>query len=348
MTTPGHELAGGRSRPGPDRLPVTLDEVLDAALRLEGSVRRTPVRRWRLLEQETGAALCLLKLESLQRTGSFKLRGALAALTTIEPDRRRRGVVAFSSGNHGQAVARAARLLGCPATVVLPDDAEPAKRSAVVGYGAEVVTYRRGAEDRQAVAEAIAAERGATLVPPFDHPAVIAGQGTATLELLGQSGEALDLLLVPVGGGGLAAGAAVVATGRPGGPKVVGVEPATADDTRRSLEMGQRVRLEDPRSIADGLLPESPGELTFELNRRLLGDVVTVSEAEIAAATLALLQRAKLVVEPSGAVGVAALAFGHLDVAGKRVGVLVSGGNVSPRRLAGLADLAGRSEWPRR
>jgi len=348
LTTPGHGLAGGRSRLGSGELPVTLADVVDAAGRLEGTVRRTPAYRWPLLEEETGAALCLLKLESLQRTGSFKLRGALNALAGIDPDRRRQGVVAFSSGNHGQAVARAARLLGCPATVVLPEDAEPAKRAAVLGYGAEVVTYRRETEDRKTVATQLAADRGATLVPPFDHPAVVAGQGTATLELLGQTDGPLDLLLVPVGGGGLAAGAAVVAASRPGGPKVVGVEPAGADDTRRSFDAGRRVRIEDPRSIADGLLTDCPGELTFEINRLLLSGVVTVTEAEIAAATVTLWQRAKLVVEPSGAVGVAALAFRHLDVAGKRVGILVSGGNVSPERLAAIAEMAQPREWPRR
>lgn len=348
MATPGHDVAGGRSRPGADRLPVTLLDVLDAAERLEGTLRRTPVFRWRLLEACTGAAVCLLKLENRQRTGSFKLRGALNALLGIDPLQRANGVVAFSSGNHGQAVARAAKILGAPATIVLPDDAEPAKRAAVSAYGADIVTYQRGVEEREAVAEAVVAERGGMLIPPFDHPRVIAGQGTATLELLGQAGDALDLVVVPVGGGGLAAGAAVVAASRPHGPRVVGVEPEGADDTRRSLEAGRRVRIDDPKSIADGLLPECPGELTFEINRRLLEAVVTVSDAEIAAATLALWQRAKLVVEPSGAAGVAAAAFGALDVSGKRVGIVISGGNVSPERAAMLASVAETTRWPGR
>ncbi|MGH9102075.1 MAG: threonine ammonia-lyase [Acidimicrobiales bacterium] len=299
---------------------------------------RTPVLRSATLDEAVGASVAL-KMESFQRSGSFKFRGAWSRLAAMDPETLRRGVVAYSSGNHGQAVALAARLAGTRATVLVPQDAAPVKTAAVAHYGAEILTYVRGQDDRVGLAESLCVRRGLTLVPPYEDRLVMAGQGTAALELLDEVGE-LDVLLVPVGGGGLVAGCAVATSASQPGTRVVGVEPAGADDTFRSLQAGRRLSVRGPASIADGLLAETPGELTFEVNRRLLSGVLTVSEQEIAAAVVFLLTRCKVVVEPSGAVGVAALLSRRPELSGRRVGVIVSGGNVDPATLAEVVALA--------
>jgi len=304
---------------------ISLQDVERAARRLEGVANRTPVLTSRTLDERAGAAV-FLKAESLQRAGAFKFRGAYNAISQLEES----GVAAFSSGNHAQAVALAARLLGKQATILMPLDAPPAKVEATRGYGAEVVTYDRYSEDREALGRALAEERGLPLVPPYDHPGVMAGQGTAALELLDEVGG-LDLLIVPVGGGGLIAGCATAVDGR---ARVVGVEPDAGDDTRRSLAAGERVEIEVPRTIADGLQATAPGRLTFGVNRERVDGIVTVSDEEIVEAMAFLFDRMKLVTEPSGAVGVAALLAGR--VAGRRIGVIVSGGNVGIERFCEL------------
>ncbi|WP_133915614.1 threo-3-hydroxy-L-aspartate ammonia-lyase [Streptomyces sp. NBC_00582] len=314
--------------------PLTLDDVLDAAARLEGVAHRTPVLRSRTLDEAVGAEV-FLKCENFQRVGAFKFRGAYNAASRLTPEQRARGIAAFSSGNHAQAVALAARELGTGAVIVMPEDAPRSKRAATEGYGAEIVTYDRYTGDREAVARALAAERGLALIPPYDHPHVMAGQGTAALELLEETGE-LDALLVPVGGGGLIAGCATAAKGTHPGIRIVGVEPEAGDDTRRSLEAGRRVEIAVPRTIADGQALTTPGELTFEVNRRLVDEIALVCDDEIRAAMRFAFERLKIVVEPSGATPLAALLSGRVGVPGRRVGVIVSGGNIDTERFAEL------------
>ncbi|MEU5099670.1 pyridoxal-phosphate dependent enzyme [Streptomyces sp. NPDC020996] len=312
--------------------PVTFDDVREAAARLSGVAHRTPVLRSRTLDALVGAEVHL-KCENLQRVGAFKFRGAYNAASRLTPEQLARGIAAYSSGNHAQAVALAARELGTTAVIVMPEDAPRSKRDATEGYGAEIVTYDRYTEDRAAVAEALAAERGLALIPPYDHPHVIAGQGTAALELLDESGE-LDELIVPVGGGGLIAGSATAAKGRYPGIRVVGVEPEAGDDTRRSLEAGRRVRIPVPRTIADGQALDTPGELTFSVNQRLVDTVVLVSDDEIRDAMRFAFERLKIVLEPSGATPLAALLTGRTDPLPRRVGLILSGGNIAADRFA--------------
>ena len=312
---------------------IGLDDVKAAARRLHGVAHRTPVLSSSTLDERVGARV-LLKAEPFQRTGSFKFRGAYNKVSSLSDDERARGVVGISSGNHGQAVALAARLHGSSATIVMPADAPALKLDATRGYGAEVVTYDRYTEDREAIGNRLADERGLTVVRPFDDSLVMAGQGTAALELLEEAGG-LDLFLAPVGGGGLIAGCATVVAP---GSRVVGVEPEAGDDTRRSLEAGERVEIPVPETIADALQVTKPGELTFEVNSRLLDRVVTVSDAELIEAMRFLFERLKLVVEPGGAAGVAALLAGKVE-AGGTVGVVVSGGNVGAARFAELLGI---------
>lgn len=317
---------------------LELDDVRAAARRLDGIAHRTPVLTSRTLDERTGARVCL-KAECFQRGGAFKFRGAYTKISSLPPEALARGVLAYSSGNHAQAVALAARLLGTSATILMPEDAPAAKVEATRGYGAEIVTYDRWTEDREELGARLAAERGLELVRPYDDPLVMAGQGTAALELLEQAPE-LDTLVVPVGGGGLLAGCATAAKALRPGIHVAGVEPEAGDDTRRSLEAGERVRIDVPRTIADGLQATQPGELTFEVNRRRADEIVTVSDNEILDAMEFLFDRLKVVAEPSGAVGVAALLAGKLDARGRAVGVIVSGGNVGAARFVEL--LSGR------
>ena len=322
---------------------IELEDVERAAERLRGVAHRTPVLTSRTLDERV-AARVHLKAECFQRGGAFKFRGAYNKISTLDGDALRRGVIAYSSGNHAQAVAIAAGLLGTHATIVMPEDAPTAKLDATRGYGGEVVLYDRWTESREEIGARLAEEGGLELVRPYDDPLVMAGQGTAVLELLEEAPE-LDLLLAPVSGGGLIAGCATAAKAHRPALRVVGVEPEAGDDTRRSLAAGERVRIDVPRTIADGLQAPEPGELTFEVNRRLVDEVVTVTDDEIVDAMSFLFDRLKLVVEPSGAVGVAALLSGKLEARGARVGVVLSGGNVGAARFAELVATspAGRS-----
>jgi threo-3-hydroxy-L-aspartate ammonia-lyase len=314
---------------------IGLDDVQAAARRLDGIAHRTPVLSSRTLDARVGARV-LIKAECLQRTGSFKFRGAYNKISSLSEDERGRGVAAFSSGNHAQAVALAARLLGTHATIVMPEDAPTLKLDATRGYGAEVVTYDRYSEDREAIGTRLAEERGLALVRPFDDSLVIAGQGTAALELLEEAGG-LDLLVAPVGGGGLIAGCATVVKGRLPEAQVIGVEPEDGDDTQRSLAAGHPVEVPVGRSIADSLQVPKPGDLTFSINKELLEAVVTVSDQELLDTMRFLFERMKLVTEPGGAAAVAALLAGKLDhEPNTTIGLIVSGGNIGAARFAQL------------
>lgn len=311
---------------------ASFDDVRAAAERLRGVTHRTPVVTSATLDARTGARV-FLKAENLQRIGAFKIRGAYNTIAQLEPERKRGGVVAFSSGNHAQGVALAAQLLGVTATIVMPSDAPAAKLAATRGYGAEIVTYDRERMNRAELAASIAAERGATLVPPYDDPAIIAGQGTVALELIEDAGQ-LDVLLVCLGGGGLLAGCTLAATALSPGVRVYGVEPDAGDDWVRSWRENRIVSIPVPKTIADGQQTQSPGELTWPIVRALAAGVVTVSDDEIRTAMRFAFERLKLVVEPSGASALAALLFGRVDVRGARVGVTISGGNVDPATFA--------------
>jgi threonine dehydratase len=312
---------------------LSLDDVRDAAARLDGVAHRTPVLRSRTLDGVVGAEVHL-KAECFQRGGAFKFRGAYSLISTLDAAQRAAGVVAFSSGNHAQAVALASQLLGVRAAIVMPEDAPALKLAATRGYGAEVVTYDRYRDDRAAIAADLAAERGAVLVPPFDHPLIMAGQATAALELFDEAGR-LDTLLAPIGGGGLVAGCATAAAALDPGIRVIGIEPEAGDDTRRSLAAGHRVEIQVPRTIADGQQITSPGELTFPIIQRLVSEVVLVSDGELLDAMRFAFDRLKIVLEPSGACGLAALLAGRVDP-GARCGVILSGGNVGLERFAEL------------
>jgi threonine dehydratase len=313
---------------------LQFSDIEAAAARLKGVAHRTPVLRSSTLDELLGLQV-FMKAENLQRMGAFKFRGAYNAVNALDDEQRSRGVVAFSSGNHAQAVALAARMHGCQATIVMPHDAPALKLAATRGYGAEVVIYDRYREDRAAIADRLVTERGATLIPPFDYLPVMAGQGTAALELL-EDGGRLDVLLVCLGGGGLLAGCATAVKALSPDTRVIGVEPEAGDDFVRSLAAGERVRIEVPRTIADGQQLPLPGELTFPVIQRLVDEVVTVSDAEIVDAMRLLFERAKTVAEPSGASAFAALLAGRIDAAGLRVGVTISGGNVAADRFAAL------------
>jgi len=313
---------------------ITIDDVHAAAARIEGMAHRTPVLTSRALDEATGARV-FLKAENLQRVGAFKFRGACNAVASLSAEERERGVATVSSGNHAQALALAAQLHGVKATILMPDDAPAGKLAATKGYGAEVIGFDRYGEDREELLARLVGERGSIPVHPYDDPRVMAGQGTAALELLEQAGP-LDLLLVCVGGGGLISGCATVAKALAPDMRVVGVEPEAGDDTKRSLEAGERVRIDVPRTIADGQQLPIPGELTFEVIRRLVDDVALASDAEIVAAMRFLFERLKTVAEPSGACAVAALLAGRVEARGLRVGVTISGGNVTAERFAEL------------
>ncbi len=306
---------------------ISFADVQAAAERLRGVAHRTPVMTSTTLDETTGASV-FLKVETFQRMGAFKFRGAYNAISALHPDVRARGVVTNSSGNHAQAVALSAKLFGIPATIVMPTDAPPAKIAATRGYGAEIVPYDRYTEDRTAIAERVAVELGATLIPPYDHPFVMAGNGTTTLELLEEVGE-LDLLLVCLGGGGLLSGSATAAKALYPAIEVWGVEPAAGDDWAQSYARGERVKLQAvPRTIADGQQTEAPGVLTWATARPLVAGIVTVTDDEIRDTMRFHFERKKLVTEPSGASALTALLTGKVDGRGKRVGVTISGGNI--------------------
>lgn len=313
---------------------VGLDEVRAAAAELDGVTVRTPVLRSDALDESTGGLLAC-KAECLQRTGSFKLRGAYHALHRLGEHGRARGVVAYSSGNFAQAVACAARLLGTTATVVMPHDAPATKVAATRAQGAEIVGYDRYSQDRDAIAAELARERGAALVPPFDDPDVIAGQGTVALELLEQT-DGLDVLVVPVGGGGLAAGCAAVAAGLSPGTEVVGVEPAGRPAARRALERGEVTRVEVPRTLLDGQQTTHVGAHPLRVLTDHLDRVVGVEDEAVVRAVRTGLERLHVLLEPSGASALAAVLEGGVPVAGRRVGIVLSGGNLDLARLREL------------
>ena len=288
---------------------IGIDDVRSAAAALDGVAHRTPVLSSRTLDAATGAAV-FCKAECYQRGGAFKFRGAYSMISRVPSQERARGVAAYSSGNHAQAVAIAAAMLDAPAVILMPEDAPAAKLDATRGYGAEVVTYDRYSQDRDQLGRELAESRGLTLVPPYEHPLVMSGQGTAALELLDQA-PGLDALLVPVGGGGLMAGCATAAKALAPEIEVIGIEPEQGDDTRRSLAAGERVRIETPRTIADGQQADIPGRLTFEVNRQRVDAVELVADAEILAGMAFLFDRMKLVAEPSGASAFSALLAGR-------------------------------------
>lgn len=315
-----------------------LAEVQDAARRLDGVAHRTPVVTSSRLDAELGVAVHL-KCENLQRMGAFKFRGAYNALSRLDDDARAAGVVAFSSGNHAQAVALAARLLGIPATIVMPTDAPQIKLTATKGYGAQVVTYDRRTEDRAAIARELAARDGRTVIPPFDNAHIAAGQGTAALELLEDVPD-LDVVIAPLGGGGLLSGTAVAARGIRSSVRVFGAEPAAGDDGKQSFDAGRIVQIPVPETLADGAQTTALGELTFPIIRELVEDIVLVTDAELVAGMRSLAHTCKLVVEPTGALALAAARTLAPSLPGAKVGVILSGGNVDLGRYAGL--LAGR------
>jgi threonine dehydratase len=311
---------------GSETLPVSYTDIEAAAARLAGVANRTHVHTSRTLDRRTGASV-VLKCENFQRAGAFKFRGAHNALSQLSEADRRRGVVTYSSGNHAQAVALAGHLLGIPTTIIMPQDAPAVKLSATRGYGAEVILYDRAETTREELARALVAERGLPLIPPYDHAHVIAGQGTVAKELI-EDAAPLDVLLVCCGGGGLLSGCALAAKTLAPGCRVVGVEPAQADDATRSFHTGVLHRVHNPDTIADGARTPSLGNLTFPLVRRYVDDMVTVSEAGILGAMHFLWERVKLVVEPTGALATAALLEGAVHARGQRIGVVISGGNV--------------------
>ncbi len=313
---------------------LDFDAVRAAAGRLLGVAHRTPVMTSRRIDGLVGAQL-FFKCENLQRCGAFKFRGAYNTLSQLDEAQQRRGVIAYSSGNHAQAVAYAARLLGIPATIVMPHDAPAIKLAATKGYGARVVSYDRYREDRTAISRALAEEHGLAVVPPFDHPDVIAGQGTAALELFEEQGE-LDALFVPLGGGGLISGSLLAAAGLAPRCRVYGVEPAAGNDGQQSLRRGERVHIPVPETIADGAQTQQLGELTFPVIRDRVTDILTVEDAALVDGMRLLAENIKLVVEPTGCLGFAAARSMRDALQGKRVGIILSGGNVDLQRLAQL------------
>jgi threonine dehydratase len=321
-----------RRPPAPDHL--TIDGIRAAAVRLHEVAHRTPTVTSRTLDARLGARVSL-KVESLQRAGAFKFRGAYNAISSLDAAALAEGVCTASSGNHAQAVALASRLCGTRATILMPRDAPALKRAGAEGYGAEVVSFDRYSEDREALLATLAADRGLEVVHPFDDPRVMAGQGTVALELIAQAGE-LDVLVVPVGGGGLISGCATAATALCPAIRMVGVEPEASDDVARSLGSGRRERVAVAPTIADGQQTPTPGALTWPVIHALVDTVLTVSDPEIIDAMRFCLERLKLVVEPSGATALAALLSGRLDVAGRRVGVVLSGGNVGVDALVAM------------
>jgi threonine dehydratase len=313
---------------------VSLADVRRAAARLDGVAHRTPVLTSRTLDDRLRARVSL-KAESFQRGGAFKFRGAYNAIASLSEDARSRGVCTASSGNHAQAVAIACELTGARPVILMPFDAPALKRAATESHGAEVIGFDRYASDREQLLAELAADRGLTVVHPYDNPFVMAGQGTVALELLAQAGE-LDVVLVPVGGGGLISGCATAVKSTAPGCRVIGVEPEASDDVARSLRSGRRERVIVSKTIADGQQTPAPGELTWPVIEALVDDVVTVSDAEIIDAMRFCFERCKLVVEPSGACALAAALAGRVAVEGARVGIVLSGGNVDAETFAAL------------
>jgi len=304
----------------------TFADIESAAGQIAGAAHTTPVATSRTVNRRTGAEL-FFKCENLQRAGAFKFRGAYNALSRLNADERRRGVVTFSSGNHAQAIALAGQVLDIPRVIVMPSDAPAVKRIATEGYGGEVILYDRDTEDREAIGRRLATERGLTLIPPYDHPHIIAGQGTAARELIEEIGP-LDLLFVPCGGGGLLSGSAIAAKGMSPGCQVIGVEPAAGDDATRSFQTKQLQTVNNPKTVADGARTPSLGSLTFPLVMEHVSNMTTVDDPTLLKTMFYLWERMKLVVEPTGALAAAAALEGTTPIRGLRVGIILSGRNV--------------------
>ncbi len=314
--------------------PLQYGDVEQAAARIEGAAHRTPVLTSSTFDARANARV-FFKCENQQRMGAFKFRGAYNAIARFTDAQRAAGVLTFSSGNHAQAIALSARLAGIRATIIMPKDAPALKVQATKEYGGEVIFYDRYTENREEIGRRLAEERGMTLIPPYDHPDVICGQGTAAKELFEEVGE-LDVLLVPLGGGGLLAGSALAASGLSPSCKVIGVEPEAGNDGQQSLRKGEIVHIGVPDTIADGAMVTHVGAHNFEVMRRRVDDIVTVGDAQLVETMKFFAERMKMVVEPTGCLGAAAALHGVHPVAGKRVGVLVSGGNVDLSRFAQL------------
>lgn len=306
---------------------VNWKDIQAAAKRIKGVAHHTPVLTSTTLDEQTGAQI-FFKAENLQRMGAFKFRGAYNAISQFTPVQMHEGVIAFSSGNHAQAIALAAKLLGTKATIVMPKDAPPNKLAATRGYGAEVVLYDRYSEDREAIGNRIAAEQGGTVIPPFDHPHIIAGQGTAVKELIEDVGD-LDIVITPLGGGGLLGGTAIATHALCPEAKIYGVEPEAGNDGQQSLRSGQIVTIKTPKTIADGAQTLALGKQTFPIIQEHVADLVTATDEQLLNAMRFFAYRMKIVVEPTAALGLASVQNGAIDVAGKRVGIILSGGNVS-------------------
>jgi threo-3-hydroxy-L-aspartate ammonia-lyase len=337
--TPPHTHPRPNARP--QDLAIQFADVVAAAGRLQGVAHRTPVLTSHTANQRTGAQV-FFKCENFQRMGAFKFRGAYNALSQFTAAQTQSGVIAFSSGNHAQAIALSARLLGMPSVIVMPQDSPAAKLAATREYQqdqahSEVVLYDRYTEDREAIGKRIAAERGMTLIPPYDHAHVMAGQGTAAMELIEETGP-LDLLLVCVGGGGLISGCAVAALHLSPGIEIIGIEPEAGNDTQQSLARGEIVHINTPQTIADGAQTQASGKLTFPVIQALVNRIETVTDAQLTSTMRFFAERMKLVIEPTGCLGAAALLHGVVKAPGQRVGVILSGGNVD---LAALAALLG-------
>jgi threonine dehydratase len=315
----------------PEPFTPSFEDVAAASRRIAGHAHRTPVWRSRTADQRLGAEV-FFKCENFQRAGAFKFRGAFNALSQFDPSQRRAGVVSFSSGNHAQAVALASQLLGIPATIVMPRDAPALKVAATRGYGAEIVLYDRYTEDREAIGAELAQKRGLTLIPPYDHPHVIAGQGTAALELFEETGP-LDSLFVCLGGGGLLSGSAIVARRVAPACKIFGAEPLAGNDGSQSFRAGHIVQIDTPQTIADGAQNQRLGQLTFPIIQRLVEDIIEVSDAELVDSMRFFAERMKMLVEPTGCLSFAAA---QKLAAGPRIGIIVSGGNVDLTRFAQL------------
>ena len=320
----------------------TFSDVEEAAKRIEGVAHRTPVATSRTVNDRLGAEV-FFKCENLQRGGAFKFRGAYNALSQLTADERKRGVVTYSSGNHAQAIALAGKLLGIPTTIVMPSDAPAVKRAATAGYGGDILIYDRDKEDRETIGRRLSQERGLTLIPPFDHPHIVAGQGTAVKELLDEVGR-LDLLLVPCGGGGLLSGSALSARALSPACRIVGVEPAGGDDATRSFRTKTLQRVEHPDTVADGARTPSLGTITFALVLDLVSDMRTVDDAQLLASMFFLWERLKLIVEPTGALAAAALFETNVAAGAKRIGVVLSGGNVDMSQLAAWQEMVRRAD----
>jgi threo-3-hydroxy-L-aspartate ammonia-lyase len=319
--------------------PPTFEDVARAAKRIEGYAHRTPVLRCSTLDQRLGAQI-LFKAENFQRIGAFKFRGAFNALSRFSSEQRKSGVVAFSSGNHAQAIALSARMLGIPATIVMPEDAPGSKIAATRGYGAQVILFDRYTEDREAIGQRLATERGLTLIPPFDHPDVIAGQGTAAMELLEDEGP-VDRLFVCLGGGGLISGSALAARALAPACEVIGVEPLAGNDVQQSFYQGKIVSIPTPKTLADGAQTQSAGQITFAIIQRHVSQILAVTDHELVRSMRFFAERMKIVVEPTGCLSLAgALQMGEA-LKGQRIGVIISGGNIDLQKFAVL--LAGSS-----